>query len=324
MKKLTLLFLLFFSLSAVSAQKKQNTYLFKNNNKEVFNRDSADFIRIIEEPDPGETNYILKEFYKDGGDRTLGKVSAFKPSLVYEDTLISFYANGKKRSAVNYKNGKRLGMAFEFFKNGNLKKQMEYPPRNTGDKTQVNEEVKVIYQADSSGKVLVKDGNGHGVEYDVEKDDVFVEEGDYKDGFKQGTWTGKYKSGKSSYNETYNLGKLESGIKTIGDKKYEYTDLGSPPSFKGGINQFYKYLSNSIRFPKDAMERGINGKVLVSFTIEKDGKITEAKIEKGVSPSIDQEALRVISASPDWIPGIQRGVNVRVKYNIPISFNVGR
>lgn len=323
MKKLTFLFLLVFSLTAVNAQKKQNTYLLKNNNKEVFNRDSADFIRIIEEPDPGETNYILKEFYKDGVDRTLGKVSAFKPTLVYEDTLISFYANGKKRSAVNYKNGKRLGMAFDFFKNGNVKKQKEYPPRNTGDKTQtyINEEPKVIYQADSLGKVLVKDGNGHGVDYDVEKDDVFVEEGDYKDGFKQGTWTGKYQSGKSNYNETYNLGKLVSGIKTIGDKKYEYTDLGSPPSFKGGISQFYKYLSNSIKFPKDAMERGIKGRVLVSFTIEKDGKITEAKIEKGVSPSIDQEALRVIRASPDWIPGIQRGVYVRVKYNIPISFN---
>ncbi|RZK52471.1 MAG: TonB family protein [Pedobacter sp.] len=323
MKKILLLCSLFAISFFANAQKKQNTYLLKNNNKEVFNRDSADFIRIIEEPDPGEKNYILKEFYKNGVDRTLGKVSAFKPSLVYEDTLISFYADGKKRSVVNYKNGKKLGMAFEFFKNGEVKKQKEYLPRNTGDKTQtyINEDAKVLYQADSLGKVLVKDGNGHAVDFEVEKDDVFIEEGGYKDGFKQGTWTGKYQSGKSNYNETYNLGKLVSGIKTIGDKKYEYTDLGSPPSFRGGINQFYKYLSNSIRFPKDAMERGIKGKVLISFTIEKDGKITEAKIEKGVNPSIDQEALRVIRASPDWIPGIQRGAYVKVKYNIPISFN---
>ncbi len=324
MKKLSILgLILFVAISVNAQQKKQNVYFFKDSGKEVFIRDSADFIRVVQEPDSGETYYGLREFYKEGSDKLIGKVSSFSPRLIYEGTIIKYNKKGKKVSAIAYKKGELFGPAYYFYDNGKVKKHIEYL---TKDKTKkgIGQEFKMVYFADSLGTAMVTDGNGHAVESTNSKDDVFIEEGDYKEGFKEGIWTGKYQSGKSSYTETYELSKLVSGVNTVGDKKYEYTQLEVPPEFKGGIQQFYRYLASSINYPRDAMERGLTGSVIVSFMIEKDGQIVDAKVDRPVMPSMDREALRVVLASPKWMPGIQRGVPVRVKYNIPISFKTTR
>jgi len=326
MKKLTLVFLFLFAVIIVSAQKKQNVYLLKNNGKEVKIRDSADYVRIIEEPDSGETNYNIQEFYIDGGKKLIGKVSSFEKGIIYEGTVIRYYKNGMKKSAINYKKDVSVGMAYYFFENGKLKKQVEFLEKDPSEKKDVNlafeERSKLIYQVDSMGKVLVKDGNGHLIDTTKSAKDQFVEEGDYKDGFKDGVWKGHYVSGKSNYVESYALGKFISGVNTEGDKTYEYTILESRPQYKGGINAFYKYLGNAIRYPSSAYKSGISGSVHVSFTIEKDGKVSDVTVVKSVFGPIDEEALRVVNASPKWIPGMQRGLPVKVKYNIPISFKL--
>ncbi|RZK15632.1 MAG: energy transducer TonB, partial [Flavobacterium sp.] len=237
-----------------------------------------------------------------------------------------YYPNGQKKSTVNYKKNEITGTAYYFFADGKVKKRLEYIEEDPIEKKagikSLDAKFKLIYQVDSLGKVFVQDGNGHLIEETKIGKEVLVEEGDYKDGYKEGVWTGKYLSGKSSYTETYSLSKLVSGVNTVGDKTYEYTDLGSPPQFKGGINQFYKYLSRSIKYPTEAYKSGIGGSVYMSFVVEKDGQVADVKIDKRVYPSIDEEALRVMNDSPKWIPGTQRGLPVRVKYNIPIRFNV--
>lgn len=326
MKKNVLLSFVMLLFFAANAQKKQNVYLVKNNGKIVKIRDSADFVRIIEEPDSGEVHFNLKEYYKDGSPKLMGKVSSFDPRLIYEGLFVSYYPNGQKKSTIDYKKNVIVGTAYHFFADGKVKKRLEYIEEDPIDlKTSVKSldvRFKLIYQVDSLEKILVQDGNGHLVEETKIDKDVLIEEGDYKDGYKDGVWSGKYLSGNSSYIETYNLRKLVSGVNTVGDKIYPYTDLGSPPQFKGGINDFYKYLSRSIKYPTDAYKRGIGGSVFISFVVEKDGKVTDVKIDKPVYPSIDEEALRVMMDSPKWIPGTQRGLPVRVKYNIPIKFNV--
>ncbi len=326
MKKIVLLsfgLLLFF---VGNAQKKQNVYLIKNNGKEVKIRDSADFVRIIEEPDSGELNFNLKEYYKDGSPKLIGKVSFFDPRLIYEGLFVSYYPNGEKKSAITYKKNVIVGTADYFFADGKVKKRLEYIEEDPIEKKagikSLDAKFRLIYQVDSLGKVFVQDGNGRLIEETKFGKDVLIEEGDYKDGYKDGVWIGKYRSGQSSYTETYNLRKLVSGVNTVGDQTYEYTDFGSPPQFKGGINEFYKYLSRSIKYPTDAYKSRIGGSVFVSFVVEKDGKVADVKIDKPVYPSIDEEALRVMTASPKWMPGTQRGLPVRVKYNIPIKFNL--
>lgn len=92
------------------------------------------------------------------------------------------------------------------------------------------------------------------------------------------------------------------------------------PEFPGGELALRKYIANAIKYPVIAQENGIQGKVYVTFVVDKDGSISEAKIARGVDPSIDKEALRVVNSLPKWKPGKQRGKPVRVSYTVPINF----
>ena len=94
------------------------------------------------------------------------------------------------------------------------------------------------------------------------------------------------------------------------------------PQFPGGAPKLFEYLSQNIRYPKEAMESNTQGRVIVSFVVCKDGSICDAKVVKSVSPALDAEGLRVISNMPNWTPGTQSGKAVNVKYTVPISFRL--
>lgn len=92
------------------------------------------------------------------------------------------------------------------------------------------------------------------------------------------------------------------------------------PEFPGGEAALRSFIAKSINYPVIAQENGIQGKVYVTFVVDKDGGISDAKIARGVDPSLDKEALRVVNTLPKWKPGKQRGKPVRVSYTVPISF----
>jgi periplasmic protein TonB len=92
------------------------------------------------------------------------------------------------------------------------------------------------------------------------------------------------------------------------------------PQFPGGDIALRKYIANAIKYPVIAQENGIQGKVYVNFVVNTDGSVTDAKIARGVDPSLDKEALRVINSLPKWKPGKQRGKPVRVSFTVPINF----
>lgn len=99
-----------------------------------------------------------------------------------------------------------------------------------------------------------------------------------------------------------------------------FTVVEEMPSFKGGIKELYKYLSNNMKYPEQAKAKNIQGRVYVNFVVEKDGKVTNVNILRGIGGGCDEEAIRVVSSMPNWTPGKQRGENVRVSYNLPIKF----
>lgn len=99
-----------------------------------------------------------------------------------------------------------------------------------------------------------------------------------------------------------------------------FVALEVQPTFPGGMDKFYKYLSKNIRYPAMAQDNNIQGKVYLSFIIEKNGSLTDIKVERKLGYGTDEEAVRVLSGSPKWVAGVQNGKFVRVKYNIPISF----
>ena len=92
------------------------------------------------------------------------------------------------------------------------------------------------------------------------------------------------------------------------------------PEFPGGELALRKYIANAIKYPVIAQENGIQGKVYVTFVVGKDGSIQDARVARGVDPSLDKEALRVVNTLPKWKPGKQRGQPVRVSYTVPINF----
>jgi len=94
------------------------------------------------------------------------------------------------------------------------------------------------------------------------------------------------------------------------------------PEFPGGVKALRQYLATAVKYPVIAQENGIQGKVYVNFVVNKDGSVSNAKIARGVDPSLDAEALRVVSTLPKWKPGKQRGAPVRVSYTVPISFKL--
>lgn len=94
------------------------------------------------------------------------------------------------------------------------------------------------------------------------------------------------------------------------------------PQFPGGDAALFEYLSTHIKYPTIAEENGVQGRVIVTFVVERDGSITDVKVVKSVDPSLDKEASRVVAGMPKWISGKQNGSAVRVKYTVPVTFRL--
>lgn len=96
----------------------------------------------------------------------------------------------------------------------------------------------------------------------------------------------------------------------------------SMPAFPGGEASLNKYLYENITYPQMAKESGIQGRVFVTFVVEKDGTVTDVRVLRGIGGGCDEEAIRVVENMPKWAPGKQRGKPVRVQFNLPIKFTL--
>ena len=94
------------------------------------------------------------------------------------------------------------------------------------------------------------------------------------------------------------------------------------PHFPGGAAALQAFLSSNTKYPVVAQENGVQGRVIVSFVVERDGSITDVKVVRSVDPSLDREASRVVRSMPRWSPGKQNGSAVRVKYTVPVVFRL--
>ena len=94
------------------------------------------------------------------------------------------------------------------------------------------------------------------------------------------------------------------------------------PEFPGGMDKMFDYLSKNIKYPTEALNEGIQGKVYVEFVVEKDGSISNSRIIRGIGYGCDKEALRVINEMPNWAPGTLNGEPVRVKHILPLNFKL--
>jgi protein TonB len=115
---------------------------------------------------------------------------------------------------------------------------------------------------------------------------------------------------------------LLAGAGSVGDGEALFMVEEMPTFRGGGIDKFREWIYKHTNYPQDAVDARIKGKVTLTFVVEKDGSVSNVEIVKGVHPLLDKEAVKVISESPKWSPGLQRGQPVRVRYVIPVTFTL--
>jgi TonB family protein len=320
-----------------SVAQNQNVFYFKNSGTKVSVRDSADFTREIKVPDSGSVFFNVVETYINGKPKLLGKASRIEP-LMLEGECTRYYPSGKKQQTATYKQNRLTGDVYDYYPNGELYLHKQFLSEKTPEGGISHKEL-VIACNDSTGKPLVTGGNGYytgyklgynGDRYKVNEHNAYnfkevIEEGNIKSGLKDGNWKGVSgdKDDKLTFSEVYDNGKFISGRSVDANNKiYDYTIREAEPVFAGGIQAFYAYLTHNIRYPVDSRTHYIQGKVLATFIVEKDGSVTNIKVLRAPAEDLGAEAVRVLQESPNWIPGTQNGKPVRVQYTVPISFTL--
>lgn len=258
-------------------------------------------------------------------------------------------ADGTLLGVTSYDNGRETGYPIKYHTNGILAESgrkdddqtivTSWYPNGQIRQVRLNEGTYLVNESPTrvlaywtaEGQQTVKDGTGT-VDYastrtsyaDSLRKTTYTEHGSYLDSRQHGKWAGRYEDGSYSYEEQYDKGVLQSGRMQKADKApVTYMVREQQPEFPGGIPGLGSFLSRTLRYPNDAQKKGEQGRVFVSFVVCTDGTLCDYEVIKGISSSIDQEALRVVKAmSGKWKPGALRGEPVRVKYNLPINFSL--
>lgn len=130
------------------------------------------------------------------------------------------------------------------------------------------------------------------------------------------------KKGHNNLNTVVIMGYAKKAEENDEDKVHSFVSMETPPTYPGGMDKFYAYIGENLKYPEEAKKSEIQGKVFLSFTVEKDGTVNDVKVDRRLGYGTDEEAVRVLKASKKWNPGLLNGKPVRVKYNMPIQFSI--
>ncbi|MDQ5928501.1 MAG: hypothetical protein QG594_275 [Bacteroidota bacterium] len=271
--------------------------------------DNYKYTRLIEGYFSDKEKYVFKEYYKSSAIKSIG--TTLNRDIIKKDgQLITYYENGNKKSLQVYSNGKKTGKEYNWYKNGEIKTELEYFQNKKGE-----EECKINNYWTAEKEQKVTNGNG---EYEILTEHQ-QEIGNVKNGFPDGIWKGKNLKSKTIFTESYENGKLVSGVsKDSLNIEYPYTILEQRPSPKKGMSSFYSYIGKSLYIPVEARNK-VSGKIYLTFIVDKDGSLIQPKILKGIGHGLDESAINVIKEAKKWNPGIIRGIPVRVLYSLPIT-----
>ncbi len=318
MKKIVFVFLLgLMILQSAKAQKPDTlAYYMKYGNSLAKSKEDADYRLIIFPADTssGKILYPILEKYPNGNSKliTSSLTNDYK-ALKFHGTSISFDIDGHRESIDNYNNGKADGDFTMYYPNGRI--------YQTGKLS--NDKLKLIECRDSTGKILAGNGNGEWVYWDFKPKKCISLHGMVKDSLKEGEWDGMDGERVACVN-IYKHGTFISGTYYFkSGKKYKYQTDGVEPKFgNDGPAGFNAYLGQAVKFPDIDRKNGTQGKVIVTFVVEKDGSLTDVKALRGPDQSMMDAAVQAIQRCPPWLPGIQNGRPVRVQFTISFAFSL--
>ncbi|WP_310380793.1 energy transducer TonB [Flavobacterium sp.] len=266
------------------------------------------YYRIIKDFYSDKDFYLIKDYYKSGVLQMEG-TSKTKDANSKEGEFVFYYENGNKKAVTNYLKSRPIGKNSEWYENGNKKLEGEYIEN---EKTFVGV-LKVFQFWNSKNVQTVLDGNG-----DLEEiSEFFFASGKVKNGFKDGNWEGYDKKIGYTFSEIYENQKLFSGVSVDSNKvSRTYKMVEVRPEPKKGYTDFYKHVGKNFRTPDI---KGLQGKIIIGFTIDKNGSIIKPKILKSIGYGTDEEAIKVVTTYKDFAPGEIRGIKVSCAFTLPIS-----
>nr|WP_067063559.1 energy transducer TonB [Mucilaginibacter sp. L294] len=318
MKK-QLLVIVFISLTNLVLAQKKNTenkprpdtigYYMRNDHVVAYNEPDAQFIRFIIKADSGM--FKVRDYYRNGHIRLVAKTAVDSANFERgtQGICYEYYNTGKRKSIKIYNKGQVVGDAVTYYPNGGLNTIENYSPQG----------IYLKQYLDTAGNTLADNGNGKWLKINDGKFDGFME-GPVVNGKEDGEW--KRHVADTVYTIVYKQGDVISGKEFLKVKDIVFEKVEEVPSFPGGDLAFSKYISRYVRYPAIARENNIQGRVIISFVVERDGSLTDIKVVKGIGGGCDEESLRVMSLSPKWKPGLRDGKPVRVQYSIPITFAI--
>lgn len=314
MKKIIFLLLLFSK--AILAQESNDKVTYLDSLGVEVSSENKFYTSVVKDYYLEKTEYKFLKYYKNGNlkeERTLsGKDGGFP---IGEE--IQYYENGNKSVSTFYENKKLNGKSFEWHEDGKIKKEGEYD----SDKFETGTHFKTINFWNADGKQTVINGNGN---YEYTSKDLY-EKGSFKNGYKEGLWTGSNNAANYTFRETYHNGDLVSGESIDADgTKNEYTVLEIKPVPKKGFDHFYKFIQANFIPTDHAYKNKVKGRILIGFVINQEGEIVETKIVRSVGYGLDEVAIKVLNKYENWKPAFQRGRKVRCSYTIPIAFDLSR
>lgn len=319
MLRTTFLFLVgLIIIKTANAQKPDTILLYMTNNDEIVtNIDSADYyLQII----PGSKNTKnatpnkITEFYTNREPKLDGMANVYLYGKTIKLTFLGlredFFTTGKIKTIANYENGRVYDEKL-YYPNGQL-----YAIEDLSGSS-----VPLLIEChDTTGKVLAQKGNGKWIKFDndfkSETQDGFV-----KDSVQEGEWR-EFVGDLAKYTIIYKHGIAVSSDDPNWSANTVFAAVEVEPHFKSGAAGFNAYLAKAVKYPTVDRDNGTQGKVIVTFVVEKNGTLSTVKALRGPDKSMMDAVVQAIEQSPPWVPGIQNGRPVRVQFTISFAFSV--
>ncbi|MBD1429850.1 energy transducer TonB [Sphingobacterium litopenaei] len=296
------------------------TTLYTKEGKETKNIEEAYYYRELSLLENTQVR-VIEKYIQPNKTKLLGTFPSFKEKKFIGEKLEA-YENGKIKYKELYSNdGVLIDTAYYYHPNGKLKIAYKYPYTIEKNSTKVTDTLILVYH-DSLGNRHLFNGNGYA---EIEYRNSTVEKGNYKEHQRIGNWTGSFMDGKYTFEESYDNGKLISGItKDSTNKEYAYDQKNFmiQPAYPGDIIAIRKFIASNYSYPREAIQNKVKGTVRVSFVVDTVGNMVEMKVDEDLGFGTGEAAIKVLKKAKKWTPGYMRGVSVRVAYSLPIRLDM--
>jgi TonB family protein len=267
--------------------------MYFDRNWEQTSKDESYYYRIISVDPSGEFRFYVEDYYPDGQIQMTGTYKSIRPDNK-DGVFIYYYEDGNIQMKCEYQDNQLNGILEEWYASGQ----------------------KESYQEFSRGFL-------DGIYQSWREDGSLKLKATYHQGEKHGNFQSFYPSGRMLRDDYYENGRLIEGhCFSEKGEEIEYFPYVLMPRFPGGPSGLRRFVEKEMKYPSEARRKGIEGAVLILFTVDEDGKVQNPRVVNGDRDYFNQEALRVVHKFPRWIPGEVDGIPAPVQVSVPIEFRL--